>query len=287
MDCRLLPGQTPADAEAIVRAALGEGDYEIEFLESVGGTRSDLDTTLWSALAEFTTGMEPGARLMPFACPGFTDSHFLREAYGTTAYGFFPISRHGHGAGDQAHPLRGRAHPGERPRAGDEHASVGRRLPPRLVSKSADALVVFGITGDLARTKTLPALDDLTLQGVLEMPGRRSRPAPAAHRRDARARAGRDQYGQGPEARPADARHVPLAALLRGRRRRGRQAPRAPAPGTEGGEAARPLPRDPSRELPGGLRGARRGRPAREREARRREAVRHRPRLRAGAATGG
>jgi acetylornithine deacetylase/succinyl-diaminopimelate desuccinylase-like protein len=91
VDCRLLPGQTPADAEAIVRAALGEGDYEIEFLESVGGTRSDLDTTLWSALAEFTTGMEPGARLMPFACPGFTDSHFLREAYGTTAYGFFPI----------------------------------------------------------------------------------------------------------------------------------------------------------------------------------------------------
>ena len=45
VDCRLLPGQTPADAEAIVRAALGEGDYEIEFLESVGGTRSDLDTT--------------------------------------------------------------------------------------------------------------------------------------------------------------------------------------------------------------------------------------------------
>ena len=25
------------------------------------------------------------------ACPGFTDSHYLREAYGTVAYGFFPI----------------------------------------------------------------------------------------------------------------------------------------------------------------------------------------------------
>ena len=34
----------------------------------------------------------------------------------------------------------------------------------------ADALVVFGITGDLARTKTLPALYDLTEQGVLECP---------------------------------------------------------------------------------------------------------------------
>ena len=91
VDCRLLPGQTPVDAEAIVRHALGEGDYEIEFLEAVGGTRSDLDTQLWDALAEFTAGIEPGARLLPFACPGFTDSHFLREAYGTTAYGFFPI----------------------------------------------------------------------------------------------------------------------------------------------------------------------------------------------------
>ena len=38
------------------------------------------------------------------------------------------------------------------------------------MSESADALVVFGITGDLARTKTLPALYDLTQQGILECP---------------------------------------------------------------------------------------------------------------------
>jgi len=38
------------------------------------------------------------------------------------------------------------------------------------MSEVADALVVFGITGDLARTKTLPALYDLTEQGVLECP---------------------------------------------------------------------------------------------------------------------
>jgi acetylornithine deacetylase/succinyl-diaminopimelate desuccinylase-like protein len=25
------------------------------------------------------------------ACPGFTDSHYLRTAYGTTAYGYFPL----------------------------------------------------------------------------------------------------------------------------------------------------------------------------------------------------
>ena len=34
----------------------------------------------------------------------------------------------------------------------------------------ADALVCFGLTGDLARTKTLPALYDLTEQGVLQCP---------------------------------------------------------------------------------------------------------------------
>jgi glucose-6-phosphate 1-dehydrogenase len=38
------------------------------------------------------------------------------------------------------------------------------------VSPRADALVVFGVTGDLARTKTLPALYDLTEQGILTCP---------------------------------------------------------------------------------------------------------------------
>jgi len=38
------------------------------------------------------------------------------------------------------------------------------------MNETADALVVFGITGDLARTKTLPALYDLTEQGVLTSP---------------------------------------------------------------------------------------------------------------------
>jgi acetylornithine deacetylase/succinyl-diaminopimelate desuccinylase-like protein len=91
VDCRLLPETTPADVEPLIRAALGDGAYDLEFDEAVGGTRSPLDTPLWDALEEFTAGIEADARLAPMACPGFTDSHFLREAYGTTAYGFFPI----------------------------------------------------------------------------------------------------------------------------------------------------------------------------------------------------
>jgi acetylornithine deacetylase/succinyl-diaminopimelate desuccinylase-like protein len=29
--------------------------------------------------------------LAPIASPGFTDSHYFREAFGTVAYGFFPV----------------------------------------------------------------------------------------------------------------------------------------------------------------------------------------------------
>src|SRR5918999_2935085 len=91
VDCRLLPEQTPADAEPLIRAALGNGSYELEWIEATGGTRSQIRTPLWDALESFVEGIEPGARMAPIACPGFTDSHYLREAYGTTAYGFFPI----------------------------------------------------------------------------------------------------------------------------------------------------------------------------------------------------
>jgi acetylornithine deacetylase/succinyl-diaminopimelate desuccinylase-like protein len=91
VDCRLLPGQTPTDAEPLIRAALGPGDYELQWIEPMGGTRSPLDTPLWQALDSFVERIEPNARLAPNACPGFTDSHFLRAGFDTVAYGFFPL----------------------------------------------------------------------------------------------------------------------------------------------------------------------------------------------------
>ena len=60
VDCRLLPETTPADVEPLIRAALGNGSYEIEFLEAVGGTRSPLDTPLWDALEQFTAEHRAG-----------------------------------------------------------------------------------------------------------------------------------------------------------------------------------------------------------------------------------
>ena len=90
-DCRLLPGDTPGDVEPAIRAALGEDSYELEWIEAVGGTRSPLETPLWDAIEAFIGKVDPEAGVVPVVSPGFTDSHFLREALGTVAYGFFPM----------------------------------------------------------------------------------------------------------------------------------------------------------------------------------------------------
>jgi acetylornithine deacetylase/succinyl-diaminopimelate desuccinylase-like protein len=90
VDCRLLPGTTPADIEPTIRAVLGEGEYDIEFTEAQGGTRSALDTPLWRAVESFVADAEPGSKAVPICTAGFTDSHWLRQAFGTVAYGFFP-----------------------------------------------------------------------------------------------------------------------------------------------------------------------------------------------------
>jgi acetylornithine deacetylase/succinyl-diaminopimelate desuccinylase-like protein len=90
VDCRLLPGQTTAEAERLIRDALGEGDYDLEWIQAQGGTRSSLEGPLWDAVEAFVADVEPEARVVPICVAGFTDSHWLREAFGTVAYGFFP-----------------------------------------------------------------------------------------------------------------------------------------------------------------------------------------------------
>ncbi|HUQ23533.1 MAG TPA: M20/M25/M40 family metallo-hydrolase [Gaiellaceae bacterium] len=91
VDRRLLPGQLPEDVDPILRELLGDADYDLETVERTGGTRSALDTPLWDAISGWVEEAEPGARLLPLCCSGFTDSHWLREAFGTVAYGFFPM----------------------------------------------------------------------------------------------------------------------------------------------------------------------------------------------------
>jgi acetylornithine deacetylase/succinyl-diaminopimelate desuccinylase-like protein len=92
-DCRILPGDTPDLLEAELRAALGDDiPYEIEFHEKlVGGTVASVDTPLYRVCQDFLDQRDPGAVLLPTISTGFTDSHFLRSAFGTTAYGFWPV----------------------------------------------------------------------------------------------------------------------------------------------------------------------------------------------------
>jgi acetylornithine deacetylase/succinyl-diaminopimelate desuccinylase-like protein len=89
VDCRLPPGETPETFAPVVRALVGD-EAELEFVEAQGGTRSPLDTELWRVLEAVVADEEPGAALAPVICAGFTDSHWLREAFDTVAYGFFP-----------------------------------------------------------------------------------------------------------------------------------------------------------------------------------------------------
>ena len=90
VDSRLLPGQTPQDQLGLVRAVLGPGEYDLESLESQGGTRSPIGGPLWDAVRSFVGDEEPGAVVAPICVAGFTDSHWMRDAFDTVAYGFFP-----------------------------------------------------------------------------------------------------------------------------------------------------------------------------------------------------
>ena len=73
-----------------MRDLLGPGDWELEPIEAHGGSRSPHATPLWEAVESFVAEVEPEAAVAPMCVAGFTDSHWLRQAFGTVAYGFFP-----------------------------------------------------------------------------------------------------------------------------------------------------------------------------------------------------
>lgn len=92
-DCRILPGTAEPELEAELRRALGTDlPFELEFLEPPnGGSVSPLGTPLFDVCERFLAERDPEAVLLPVISTGFTDSHYLREAFGTVAYGFWPF----------------------------------------------------------------------------------------------------------------------------------------------------------------------------------------------------
>jgi acetylornithine deacetylase/succinyl-diaminopimelate desuccinylase-like protein len=91
-DCRVLPGTTVDELYGEFQAALAGLDYELEPVEApMGGTRSPLGTPLEDVCRDFVERLEPGALVIPTMCVGFTDSHYVRDAFGTVALGFLPL----------------------------------------------------------------------------------------------------------------------------------------------------------------------------------------------------
>jgi acetylornithine deacetylase/succinyl-diaminopimelate desuccinylase-like protein len=91
VDCRILPGHTQDEVEARVAELLAGADYDLQWIEAHGGTRSPVETPLWDVVDSFVAELEPAAETIPLLLSGFTDSHWVREAFGTVAYGFFPM----------------------------------------------------------------------------------------------------------------------------------------------------------------------------------------------------
>jgi acetylornithine deacetylase/succinyl-diaminopimelate desuccinylase-like protein len=91
LQCVLLPGVTKQHLEAELRAALGTGDYTLDVTDPEGGRTSPTETPLHQAIEQFLAEHDPAAHLIPTLGYGYSDCHTIRDAYGTTAYGFIPF----------------------------------------------------------------------------------------------------------------------------------------------------------------------------------------------------
>ncbi len=90
VDIRTVPGTEPDDVRSLLRDVLGDlaDDVEVSDLQSSPPTSSPFGpgNPLWSALAEHTRAVYPGAAMVPGLVVGGTDARFYRER-GATAYG--------------------------------------------------------------------------------------------------------------------------------------------------------------------------------------------------------
>jgi acetylornithine deacetylase/succinyl-diaminopimelate desuccinylase-like protein len=93
LDCRVLPGTSPAEVEKAVRERLGSGvPYELSFPEPmVPGSYSAPSGPLWDACTDWLASAGDPVEALATMCTGFTDSVYLRDAFGTVAYGFSPM----------------------------------------------------------------------------------------------------------------------------------------------------------------------------------------------------
>jgi acetylornithine deacetylase/succinyl-diaminopimelate desuccinylase-like protein len=91
VDCRVPPGEDESSVRAALADVLPEGDWTLEFDETVIGNRSPAESPLMDAIEEFIAREDPDAVVAPSGLTGFTDSRSFREAFpDCIAYGFMP-----------------------------------------------------------------------------------------------------------------------------------------------------------------------------------------------------
>ena len=88
IDGRTIPGQSVADFLAEVRKVVGD-DLELTVLEQHEGTVFPSDTPVYETIRKVLGRHDPGATVVPYMIPGFTDS-FAYARLGAVCYGFSP-----------------------------------------------------------------------------------------------------------------------------------------------------------------------------------------------------
>lgn len=88
VDIRTLPGETAADVQAHLDAALGDlaDQVEVEIVMNDAASISRTDNPMWDALQRAVARQFPTARLKPELVNGFTDARIFRNM-GSIAYG--------------------------------------------------------------------------------------------------------------------------------------------------------------------------------------------------------
>jgi acetylornithine deacetylase/succinyl-diaminopimelate desuccinylase-like protein len=90
IDGRTLPGQTSADLIRELRAVLGS-DVELEIMkEAPPMVTEPAASEMWDTIASVIEAREPGARVVPYLIPGFTDGKCFARL-GARWYGFSPV----------------------------------------------------------------------------------------------------------------------------------------------------------------------------------------------------
>jgi len=90
LDCRLLPGERPAEFLALLREVIADDTIRVDTVLSFPASSSDSSSGLMAAIRKLAATDLGGAPVVPSVIPGFTDSHYFRD-HGVASYGFVPF----------------------------------------------------------------------------------------------------------------------------------------------------------------------------------------------------